>query len=82
MILQARPLIEVLAEIPDFRKHHGQLHPLVAILAEYRKIKRPFPPTTAPVLRHNFIRIALDDNFRRKDKNQSSQPCCREAPWP
>jgi hypothetical protein len=30
---QARPLLEVLAEIPDFRKHHGKRHPLVAILA-------------------------------------------------
>src|SRR5262245_44031712 len=33
MIPQARPLIEVLAEIPDCRKNHGKRHPLVAILA-------------------------------------------------
>jgi len=33
MIPQARPLIEVLAEIPDFRQHHGKRHSLVAILA-------------------------------------------------
>jgi hypothetical protein len=33
MIPQAHPLIEVFAEIPDVRKHHGQRHPLVAILA-------------------------------------------------
>ena len=33
MIPQARPLIEVLAEIPDFRKNHGKRHPLVVILA-------------------------------------------------
>jgi len=33
MIPQARPLIEVLAEIPDCRKNHGKRHPLGAILA-------------------------------------------------
>jgi predicted transposase YbfD/YdcC len=33
MVPQARPLIEVLAEIPDFRSHHGKRHPLVAIFA-------------------------------------------------
>jgi predicted transposase YbfD/YdcC len=33
MVSQARPLIEVLSEIPDFRSHHGKRHPLVAILA-------------------------------------------------
>ena len=33
MIPQVRPLIEVLAEIPDVRSHHGKRHPLVAILA-------------------------------------------------
>jgi predicted transposase YbfD/YdcC len=33
MVPQARPLIEVLTEIPDFRKNHGKRHPLVAILA-------------------------------------------------
>jgi len=30
---QARPLIEVLAELPDCHKHHGKRHPWVAILA-------------------------------------------------
>src|SRR5262245_38703781 len=33
MVPQARPLIEVLAEVPDFRSNRGKRHPLVAILA-------------------------------------------------
>ena len=33
MVPQTRPLIEVLAEIPDFRSHHGKRPPLGAILA-------------------------------------------------
>jgi hypothetical protein len=33
MVPQVRPLIEVLAEIPDCRSNHGKRHPLVAILA-------------------------------------------------
>ena len=30
MVLQARPLIEVLAEIPDFRSNHGKRYRLRA----------------------------------------------------
>ncbi len=30
---QIRPLIEILAKIPDFRKKKGRRHPLSAILA-------------------------------------------------
>ena len=33
MIAQPRPLMEVLAEIPDFRRSRGKRHPLSAILA-------------------------------------------------
>jgi DDE_Tnp_1-associated len=33
MIPQARPLLEVLAEIPAFRSNQGKRHPLVAIRA-------------------------------------------------
>jgi predicted transposase YbfD/YdcC len=33
MVPQPRPLIEVLAEIPDCRSNHGKRHPLAAILA-------------------------------------------------
>src|SRR5262245_23713642 len=33
MVPQSRPLIEVLAEMPDFRSNHGKRHPLAAILA-------------------------------------------------
>jgi len=33
MSTSCRPLIEVLAEIPDFRKNRGKRHPLSSILA-------------------------------------------------
>jgi hypothetical protein len=33
MVPQARPFIEVFAEIPEFRHQRGKRHPLVAILA-------------------------------------------------
>jgi predicted transposase YbfD/YdcC len=33
MIAQPQPLIEVFAEIPDFRRHRGKRHPLPAILS-------------------------------------------------
>ena len=33
MSTTCRPLIEVLSEIPDFRKSHGKRHPLPSILA-------------------------------------------------
>ena len=33
MVAQSRPLIEVLAEMPDCRHPRGKRHPLVAVLA-------------------------------------------------
>ncbi len=33
MVAHPRPLIEVLAEMPDFRSNRGKRHPLAAILA-------------------------------------------------
>ena len=33
MIPPSRPVIEVLAEIPDLRSNHGKRHPLAALLA-------------------------------------------------
>ncbi len=33
MVAQPRPLIEVLAEIPDFRNNQGKRHSLAVILA-------------------------------------------------
>ena len=33
MIAQPRPLLEVLAEMPDFRRSRGKRHPLSAMLA-------------------------------------------------
>jgi hypothetical protein len=33
MIPQSRPLIEVFADLPDFRKSKGKRHPLSAILS-------------------------------------------------
>src|SRR3989449_10490675 len=33
MIAQPQPLIEVFAEMPDFRRRQGQRHPLPAILS-------------------------------------------------
>jgi hypothetical protein len=33
MIAQPQPLIEIFAEIPDFRRERGKCHPLPAILS-------------------------------------------------
>ena len=43
MVPQARPLIEILAEIPDFRSNHGKRHPLAAILALACRALRWYP---------------------------------------
>ena len=38
MVAHPRPLIEVLAEMPDFRSNRGKRHPLAAILALHTQI--------------------------------------------
>ena len=60
MVPQSRPLIEILAETPDFRSNHGKRHPAEGLLGE------------APGLQGGEDAIALDGKTLRGSQKQGA----------